>query len=198
MLVSEHGRVRALSDVLGITAAAAKTAAALATGGAARLGPVDDHKEAVAAALRADAAATADCEEVACTDPTHNHDHSHAHASHADAEAACTDPTHDHDHGGHAHAEAECTDPTHDHSHGDDHDEATCTDPTHDHSHSHNHASAEEEAACTDPTHDHSHNHNHAAPSLAKGAETTAEKRFGITSFVCGDLVCCVPRLPSV
>ena len=66
----------------------------------------------------------------------------------------------------HSHDAATCTDPTHDHSH----DAATCTDPTHDHSH--------DAATCTDPTHDHSHSsveHSHA---------TTAEERFGITSFV--------------
>ena len=154
ILVSEHGRVRSLSDVLGITAAATKMEAALETGGAARLGPVDDHKEAVAAALRADAAATADCEEVACTDPTHDHSHSHDHAA--------AETTHDHSHS-HNHAAAETT---------------------HGHSHSHNDASAEEEMACTDPTHDHSHSHNHAAPSVARGAEKSAFRHFGISSFV--------------
>ena len=99
-----------------------------------------------------------------CIDPTHDHNH--------DA-ATCTDPTHDH-----SHDAATCTDPTHDHSH----DAATCTDPTHDHSH--------DAATCTDPTHDHSHDaatctdpthdHSHEAVSHA----TTAEERFGITSFV--------------
>jgi G3E family GTPase len=83
------------------------------------------------------------------------HDHSH------DA-ATCTDPTHDH-----SHDAATCTDPTHDHSH----DAATCTDPTHDHSH--------DAATCTDPTHDHSHGATSHSP-----ATTTAEERFGITSFV--------------
>ena len=67
------------------------------------------------------------------------------------------------------HDAATCTDPTHDHSH----DAATCTDPTHDHSH--------DAATCTDPTHDHSHSstsHSHGPGT------TTAEERFGLTSFV--------------
>ena len=65
-------------------------------------------------------------------------------------------------------AEAAAVAATMSHDHG--HDPATCTDPTHDHSH--------DAATCTDPTHDHSHSaveHSHA---------TTAEERFGITSFV--------------
>ena len=69
----------------------------------------------------------------------------------------------------HSHDAATCTDPTLDHSH----DAATCSDPTHDHSH--------DAATCTDPTHDHSHSatsHSHSTKT------TTAEERFGITSFV--------------
>ena len=90
--------------------------------GAAALGPVDEHKVAVAASKAANAK-TADashahddeeghsCSEPACTDPTH--DHSHASSGHARDEAAaeepcfdaaCTDPTHDHSHSSHAHA----------------------------------------------------------------------------------------------
>ena len=72
--------------------------------GAARIGPVDEHKVAVAASKGAN------CDDPACTDPSHLHAHdSHDHAakeehSHAHKEEeACADPT--------------CTDPTHDHSH---------------------------------------------------------------------------------
>ena len=120
-----------------------------------------------------------------CTDPTHHHGIAHNHNQAAGSESAvcqdtsCTDPTHHHDH-------------AHSHNHNSPkeqkaHDPATCTDPTHDHSHSHPHAhghSADhDEATCTDPTHDHSHSpaHGHShSPSDA----TTAERRFGITSFV--------------
>ena len=100
--------------------------------GAARIGPVDEHKVAVAASKGAN------CDDPACTDPSHLHAHdSHDHAakeehSHAHKEEeACADPT--------------CTDPTHDHSH-----------KAHDHS---DHAAAEDctDPGCTDPTHDHSH-----------------------------------------
>ena len=56
-----------------------------------------------------------------------------------------------------------------------------CNDPTHDHSHgSHDHGAKADAACapgCNDPTHDHSHgSHDHGS--------TTAEQRFGITSFV--------------
>jgi len=91
-----------------------------------------------------------------------------------DGGVTCTDPTHDHDHS-HSHSHdhtTECTEPA-------------CTDPTHDHdhshSHSHDHATACTEPACTDPTHNHDHSHSH---SHEHSQSTTAEERFGITSFV--------------
>jgi hypothetical protein len=84
----------ALNEVLGVAG----------DEGAARIGPVDEHKVAVAASKGAN------CDDLACTDPSHLHAHdSHDHAakeehSHAHKEEeACADPT--------------CTDPTHDHSH---------------------------------------------------------------------------------
>ena len=57
------------------------------------------------------------------------------------------------------------------HSHDSSHAHTECTDPTHDHGH--------DAATCTDPTHDHSHD-----SSKQTEAPTTAEERFGITSFV--------------
>ena len=149
-----------LSEVLGVAGEE----------GAARIGPVDEHKVAVAASKGA-ACIEPDCsdpshlhahdahdhaEPEVCTDPTH--DHSHKDAAAACADPVCTDPTHDHGHKAHDHAaEADCADPV-------------CTDPTHDHSHK----DATEDCAepgCTDPTHDHSH----------KGATHAA---LGIDSFV--------------
>ncbi|CEM06936.1 unnamed protein product [Vitrella brassicaformis CCMP3155] len=61
----------------------------------------------------------------------------------------------DHDDHSHAHDHSHHHH-DHDHSHGHDHSHSDCTDPD-----------------CTDPTHDHSHD-----------TMTTAEKRFGINSFV--------------
>ena len=89
----------ALNEVLGVAGEE----------GAARIGPVDEHKVAVAASKGAN------CDDPACTDPSHLHAHDahdhaakeeHSHASHDHAHAKeedCTDPG--------------CTDPTHDHSH---------------------------------------------------------------------------------
>jgi hypothetical protein len=56
-----------------------------------------------------------------------------------------------------------------------------CTDPSHSHSHSHDHVHGAADCApgCNDPTHNHDHSHSHA-----HGDMTTAEERFGITSFV--------------
>ena len=126
-----------------------------------------------------------------CNDPTHDHDHSHSHAAATACAPECNDPTHDHDHS-HSHAAAatacapECNDPTHDHDHSHSHAAATacaseCNDPTHDHDHSHSHAAAATACApeCNDPTHNHDHSHSHSSHD-----STTAEQRFGITSFV--------------
>ena len=92
----------------------------------------------------------------------HDHDHSHNHS----AATECNDPTHNHDHS-HSHAAATACAPE-------------CNDPTHDHDHSHNHATATACAPeCNDPTHNHDHSHSHSSHD-----STTAEQRFGITSFV--------------
>jgi G3E family GTPase len=124
----------ALNEVLGVAG----------DEGAARIGPVDEHKVAVAASKGAN------CDDPACTDPSHLHahdahdhaakeEHSHASHDHAHAKDDCTDPT--------------CTDPTHDHSHKA-HDHAS-----HDHAHKEDAVAAEDctDPGCTDPTHDHSH-----------------------------------------
>lgn len=89
--------------------------------------------------------------------------HDHGHEAHGHSEEA-----HAHEESGHAH---KCGDPT-------------CTDPSHDHGDGHGHAHAHDEACsdvnCTDPSHDHGHEHGH---SHSHGP-TTAEERFGITSFI--------------
>jgi G3E family GTPase len=74
---------------------------------------------------------------------------------------------HNHDHHNHEHSSS-CSHPSHKHDHHldsssishDHHDHSTCNDPTHDHSHG-------------------SHSHNHHNHEM-----TTAEERFGVTSFV--------------
>jgi G3E family GTPase len=93
---------------------------------------------------------------------------------------------HDHDH---AHSTAvsctasDCMDPSHNHDHHHDHNE-----------HEHHHSSCTSSSiACNDPTHDHSHGSHqhsqkeHSHQSSFKGAAattTTAQQRFGISSFV--------------
>jgi len=91
--------------------------------GASRVGPVDEHKAAVAAAK------AEPCQDPACTDDSHDHGHS----VHAPAKEAHAHAKEEHSHSAHSHAHAEeacaepgCTDPTHDHSHAP-------------HSHSHGH-----------------------------------------------------------
>lgn len=86
-----------------------------------------------------------------------------------------------HDHGGHDHAEEEhghghshASDSGHGHSHADDCSDPSCTDASH--GHSHGHAEDCDDPDCTDPSHGHSHSHSHSS-------KTTAEERFGITSF---------------
>ena len=112
----------ALNEVLGVAG----------DEGAARVGPVDEHKVAVAASKGAS------CDDPDCSDPSHLHAHDakHEKEEEACADPACTDPTHDHSHKAHDHAHAAkeedcpegCTDPTHDHSH-----------KAHDHAHGHTH-----------------------------------------------------------
>lgn len=73
--------------------------------GVAEAGVVDDHKDAVEAALQMEHTHShaEDCTEPACTDPSHGHSHSHSHAQDC-TEPVCTDPTHDHSHAQHEHA----------------------------------------------------------------------------------------------
>jgi len=149
--------------------------------GAADWGILDEHRNLVKAVEDRSTTTTtaAACSEPGCTDPTHDHDHSHSHghshgsststststsssSSSADcSEPGCTDPTHDHDHS---------------HSHGHSHGSSTSTST----STSSSSSSADcSEPGCTDPTHDHDHSHSHGHSHA-----TTAEERFGITSFV--------------
>jgi len=141
--------------------------------GAASWGILYEHKKLVETAEKSSMAAAA---VAVTTKPENSHSHDHDHSAKSTTECttpACTDPTHNHDHS-HAHehsstttaaATAACTTPA-------------CTDPTHNHDHSHNHVHTSECAPdCNDPTHNHDHSHGH-------GGATTAEERFGITSFV--------------
>ena len=119
----EHGEAK-LDRVLAVAGAE----------GAAGLGPVDEHKVAVAASK-----ASHDHAHAAKEEEAHSHE-----AAEPCADAACTDPTHDHSHSSHDHARAEQEDraahdhshSAHDHSDGEPCADAACTDPTHDHSHS--------------------------------------------------------------
>ena len=97
------------------------------------------------------------------------HEHSHEEHSHEEAHEHSHEEAHSHEH---SHAadcsDPACDDPSHDHAHAHSHEEA--------HSHEHSHAGGEacSDPGCTDPTHDHSH----------ASAVTTAEARFGISTFV--------------
>lgn len=159
--------------------------------GAADWGILDEHRKMIQAVEEAQKTASSECRVAACTDPTHHHDHSHGHGhSHSDGHAhandnadtssaaackktECKDPTHNHDHA-HSHSHG------HAHTHSAHH-EATCTDPAHNHDHSHSHSAHHDAATCTDPTHNHDHSHG---PADRVSDATTAEQRFGITSFV--------------
>eukprot|EP01038_Epipyxis_sp_PR26KG_P010559 gene10559-14185_t len=149
--------------------------------GVASWGILDEHRKMIEAVeTKNKQENVADCGDPTCTDPTHqhihaSHDHDHDHSCNDD----CKDPSHDHSHSSHSHehdhdlklseCDTQCNDPTHDHSHS-----------THGHSHEHNHES-ECAPTCNDPTHDHSHaSHSHSHQSDT----TTAQDRFGITSFV--------------
>jgi G3E family GTPase len=112
--------------------------------GAVEAGVVDDHRDAVQAAVS-----------------EHRHEeHSQSHSDDC-ADPACEDSSHSHAHD-HACDEPDCTDASHSHAQEQQCEDAACTDPNHDHSHgSHEHQC--EDAACTDPSHDHSHDsHAHA------------------------------------
>lgn len=105
--------------------------------GVSEAGIVDDHKDAIEAALKSevglDQAET--CHDPTCNDSTHDHSHAattHDHSHHHEQSANCAEPA--------------CTDPTHDHSHAQDHSNSPdCSDPV-----------------CNDPTHNHSHSQDHA------------------------------------
>lgn len=149
--------------------------------GASNWGILDEHRNLIKA-VEASTKEAACPDAATCTDPTHHHDHVHTHDS---------SPSHDHSHG-HSHkhensnghsasastqetsvcADNTCTDPSHNHDHVH-HD--------HDHGHNHAHDTSCADTACTDPTHNHDHSHAHSHKS---GDVTTAEERFGITSFV--------------
>ena len=117
--------------------------------GAVEAGIVDDHRDAVTAALLDD-----NCSDPVCNDPSHDHDHA---ASQHDHDHAAS---HDHDHAAsHDHEHAASHDHEHaaSHDHGHDHD---CSEPDcNDHSHSHEHAC--EDSDCTDASHSHEHSHTH-------------------------------------
>lgn len=132
--------------------------------GAAKVGIVDELKTLVQTVDAENHLNT--CQDpVHCSDPSHHHHDNNHHDDHDHGHE------HGHDHACTASSSGTCTDPSHNHDHGHDHDHhaattacasTTCTDPTHHHDHTH--------------THSHDHNHNHEM--------TTAEERFGITSFV--------------
>jgi G3E family GTPase len=172
--------------------------------GAASWGILFEHKKMVeaaekAAAVAAAAAPVAPAAAVKAEAEHSQHSHDHDHAQHSECAPDCNDPTHHHEHSdSHAHAHektdhseaacaADCKDPSHNHDHSHEHNHvhteacsAECTDPTHNHDHSHDHVHTEECAPeCNDPTHNHDHSHSHAHSQT-----TTAEERFGITSFV--------------
>jgi len=164
--------------------------------GAASWGVLFEHKKLVetaekssaqmAAAKKVDshahAAPAAACDTPGCTDPSHSHSHSHDHQAAAPAACApdCNDPTHNHDHS-HSHAHAHATSVAPAAAAAEACDTPGCADPSHSHSHSHDHVHGAADCApgCNDPTHNHDHSHSHA-----HGDMTTAEERFGITSFV--------------
>lgn len=105
--------------------------------------------------------------------PGHKHD---SHDSHKQNGHAHDGHKH-HDHGEHKH-EAQNGHKHHDHDHDHDHDHAHHDHAHHDHEHhdhdSHDHSSHDHDASHPHKHHKHSHDRK----------ETTAAKRFGITSFV--------------
>jgi hypothetical protein len=148
--------------------------------GAADWGVLDEHRKLIAAVEQSDkpqshhlhgVTTEENCKMKDCQDPTHqhhhaadahDHGHSHGHASKACHDVTCTDPTHAHSHGEGSDADRHTSAGSKDHCH--DHE---CTDPSHAHDHTHSHG------------HAHAHDHAHASADM-----TTAEREFGITSFV--------------
>ena len=95
----------------------------------------------------------------------------------------------DHSHGAHEHNSSctpECNDPTHDHDHSTAHEHGSscapeCNDPTHNHDHSNAH---EHSSSCAPECNDPTHNHDHSTAHEHNSKKTTADDRFGISSFV--------------
>ena len=125
-----------------------------------------------------------------CNDPTHDHDHSTAHEHGSSCAPECNDPTHNHDHSNaHEHSSSctpECNDPTHNHDHSTAHEHGSscapeCNDPTHNHDHSNAH---EHSSSCAPECNDPTHNHDHSTAHEHNSKKTTADDRFGISSFV--------------
>lgn len=88
----------------------------------------------------------------------------------------CQDPSHGHHHG-HSHEHHASHSHKHDHSHSKACQDRTCTDPSHSHDHTHSHSH--------NHSHDHSHGHSHSHDHSSSNPDmTTAEREFGITSFV--------------
>eukprot|EP00929_Paragymnodinium_shiwhaense_P027795 TRINITY_DN16231_c0_g1_i2.p1 TRINITY_DN16231_c0_g1~~TRINITY_DN16231_c0_g1_i2.p1 ORF type:complete len:601 (+),score=113.49 TRINITY_DN16231_c0_g1_i2:91-1893(+) len=94
----------------------------------------------------------------------------------SDAHEAPHEVGHSHVHAeeqGHGHGHEE----VHAHGHEACHD-PECDHPSHGHAHSHSHSEACNDPDCTDASHAHPHGHSHENATM-----TTAESRFGITSF---------------
>lgn len=139
--------------------------------GAANVGILEEHRTLV------ESVEGATCHTADCSNPAHDHHHDHLQEDehHHHQLTHAHEHSHSHDHGIHGHGHV-CADPTHDH----DHD--------HSHSHSHDHGDGDGDAVCTttgctDPTHDHSHDDHHHTHKHGSST-TTAQDRFGISSFV--------------
>jgi len=133
-----HANIDSFTQVLGVAQGM----------GVVDAGIVDDHKDAVLAAIAEHSHHhhhhETECAEPDCKDPTHSHSSQHDSHHHHETECtdpACTDSTHNHasSHDSHRHHETECTDPA-------------CTDPTHNHPSSHDSTTCLD-PDCTDPSH---------------------------------------------
>ncbi len=117
------------------------------------------------------------CSGSSCGHPSHSHDHHH-HDDHACSGSTCTHPSHEQTHsclGG------SCTHPSHTHDHDHTCTGSTCTHPSHQSTTTHDHHDCSG-SSCSHPSHTHTHDHSHSHDHNHDA--TTAEKRFGITSFV--------------
>lgn len=110
----------------------------------------------------------------------HSHDHGHSHDHNCEGEQ-CNHPSHhkDENHNTVACQDSQCTDPSHHHDHAHNHSHGH----SHSHEHDHSHSATCTDATCTDPSHNHDHSHSHGH-SHSQDSMTTAQQRFGITSFV--------------